>query len=583
MKKIPWYRKIQFQIPAVVFLTFLIPSVMFLFYDQTAAKRAAVLRMQTTLREQQTRTALLMQNTMEEIEDITKKLSEDEAFLQALADYFVMPEDGAARSRLLLLLGQTAWPNSQVEYLYLAAEGSETVLLSDPVKKQIRVEPDDWKLFGNEIVRETGWSPYTDKEEKTIRCQRVITDSRSGHFCILGCVLKTEYLERNTEELRELSNGISRICDYQGKVLYQCGSGELSDSSADEWQLFAAAFDGSENSGQFFTSRHGGRWMTVYTSSLEDGWKYCTAIPKSQIYGSETGLRLLPVLLGAGLCSLLAGSLILYRLVIFPLLYLQKQLEKMERGELEAISSVQSGNEIGRVLHSYNHMIGELKRLIDENYVQQLLRKQAELSSLQSQVDEHFLYNTLNSIYCKAGEEGAPISAAMLLRLSRYFRLSLSKGQEKIALTEIEELIRTYLQIVQMRYGAGFHCQIETFPEMDRYISLKWLYQPIVENAIVHGFEKKTDSHSLEIRFEAEDGILRFIVRDDGVGMSEEQVKQVTEQMRTFEPVRGKGYALRNIAEQINIVYGESYGITIDSRPGEGTTVILAVPLERRP
>ena len=155
-------------------------------------------------------------------------------------------------------------------------------------------------------------------------------------------------------------------------------------------------------------------------------------------------------------------------------------MELMERGQLEPLDFTGGNNEIGLVLKAYDHMIVRLKKLIDEVYVQQLLRKQAELSSLQSKMDEHFLYNTLNTIYCKASEEKAAVSASMILKLSQYFRLSLSDGQEKIPLDEILEMIRAYLQIQQMRYGQTLKCKIETFPGMGNYISLKQLYQPII-------------------------------------------------------------------------------------------------------
>ncbi len=170
--------------------------------------------------------------------------------------------------------------------------------------------------------------------------------------------------------------------------------------------------------------------MTYY-NSLEDGWKYISAIPEHRIYTGMADRKFLYILLVSGLSGVLFGSLVLYFLVSRPLGKLQKKMELMERGQLEPLDFTGGNNEIGLVLKAYDHMIVRLKKLIDEVYVQQLLRKQAELSSLQSKMDEHFLYNTLNTIYCKASEEKAAVSASMILKLSQYFRLSLSDGQEK--------------------------------------------------------------------------------------------------------------------------------------------------------
>lgn len=583
VKKIPWYRRIQFQIPVVVFLTFLIPSLVFIFYDHMVSRRTALQNMQSAVEERLNRTALLMQKMMQEIEGTAKTLSEDEVFLDALSDYLSQPEDRTAQSRLLLMMGQTAWPCSFMESMYLAAYPSPIILSSDPERKRIDADAGGKDILEKGAAWQTGWSSFgREGDEKSIVYWRTLSNPPGENGSVLGCVLKTEYLQQGMAELQNQKESLNLITDYQGNVLYRSSRNASYSDDFDGMELFQNAYSEHENAGSYFSEDQSGRWLVVYYNSLEDGWKYISAIPEQQVYEQETDLRLLAVLLGAGVFSIVFGSMILHWLVIYPLGHLQSQMERMEQGQLEVMEPVRSQNEIGLVLRSYNHMIEQLKRLIDENYVQQLLRKQAELSSLQSQIDEHFLYNTLNTVYCKASEEGAAVSATMILRLSQYFRISLSKGQEKIPLNEILELIQAYLQIQQMRFGQRLVCHLDVLPDMDSYVSLKWLYQPIVENAVIHGFERKLGSHTLDICFRAVDGTLQFIVRDDGIGMSEETRRQVTAQINAFDPVQGKGYALRNMKEQIRIAYGDPYGIQIDSCPGQGTTVILTVPLERR-
>lgn len=582
VKKIPWYRRIQFQIPVVIFLTFLIPSLIFIFYNHMTSRRAALQNTRSAMEERLNRTALLMQNMMQEIENTAKKLSEDEAFQDALSDFLSRPEDQTAQSRLLLMMGQAAWPCSLMENMYLVTEYSPVILSSDPEVKRIHAETWSADILMPPSVWQTGWQSFKkNEEEKTIIYLRTLSDSPEKARCVLGCVLKPEYLYQGMAELQNQKDSLNMIAGYQGNVLY-CSRNASYPDSLDVTGLFQNAYSGHKNAGSYFYEDSGERWMVVYYNSLEDGWKYSSAVPEQQAYEQKTDLLLLPVLLGAGILSIFFGSMTLHRLVIHPLGQLQRQLEKMESGELEVMQPVKSQNEIGLVLQAYNHMIERLKQLIDENYVQQLLRKQAELSSLQSQIDEHFLYNTLNTIYCKASEEGAVVSSAMILRLSQYFRICLSKGQDKIPLSEILELIQAYLQIQQMRFGQRLTCHLDVLPDMENYVSLKWLYQPIVENAIIHGFERKLGNHTLEIAFREAYGALQFTVHDDGIGMTKEILERVTAQMNPFEPVRGKGYALRNIQEQIRIAYGESYGIKIDSCPEQGTTVTVTVPLERR-
>lgn len=586
MKKIPWYQKIQIQIPVIVFLIILIPAVAFGSYDISASRRSQLQNAKESAGERLYETSLLMQDVMQEIENAGKSLTDSGTFLNLVRTYQDTPADPQTQSSLLLSLGQTAWPCSYIEQMYLITEDAPYLLSSNPSMK--RTETDGagqilYQTWLNVMRGQTTWALFQDEAGgvSKIAYWRPVQQSDDSPSSLV-CVLKDEYLKSLMAGLNSREGSLNVIGSYQGRMLY-------GDSAFTDWEgsladhpMCSQAYSRPENSGSYFAEEQGTGWLVTYYNSLEDGWKYISAIPEHRIYTGMADRKFLYILLVSGLSGVLFGSLVLYFLVSRPLGKLQKKMELMERGQLEPLDFTGGNNEIGLVLKAYDHMIVRLKKLIDEVYVQQLLRKQAELSSLQSKMDEHFLYNTLNTIYCKASEEKAAVSASMILKLSQYFRLSLSDGQEKIPLDEILEMIRAYLQIQQMRYGQTLKCKIETFPGMGNYISLKQLYQPIIENAVIHGFEKKPGNHSLYISFCHIDGRLRFAVQDDGIGMSQERCVEVTSEMPAFDPIQGRGYALRNIREQIRIVYGDEYGIKIDSQPGHGTRVVLEVPLERR-
>lgn len=590
MQKIPWYQKIQIQIPMIVFLIILIPAAAFGSYDISTSRQAQLKVAETSAAERLYETSLLMQDVMQELESTGKSLSGNREFLDLLKKYLKSPGEPKLKSGLLLALGQSSWPNSYIENMYLISENPPSILSSDPDEKL----PDPngagrflYQAWLNGMQGQTTWSllPSGENGKTRLACWRTIPGDENTGGASLVSVLKNGYLENIMAGLHGQEGSLNVIGSYQGRLLY-CNAADagsiMQDETLDENPLFKEAYSKTENTGSYFAEADGRRWLVSYYNSLEDGWKYMSAIPEQQIYTGIADRKFICILLVSGMAGVLFGSFILYFLVVRPLGKLQKKMELMEKGQLETLGFSGGKNEIGLVLHAYDHMIIRLKKLIDEVYVQQLLRKQAELSSLQSQMDEHFLYNTLNTIYCKADEEKANVSAAMILKLSQYFRLNLARGQEKIPLNEILEMLRAYLQIQQMRYGQAMECRIETFPDMDSFLSLKQLYQPIVENAIVHGFEKKPGNHSLRISFKKTGSRLRFTVQDDGVGMSDEACREVLSEMAAFDHVRGKGYALRNIREQIRITYGEDYGISMESRPGQGTTVILEVPLERR-
>lgn len=592
MMKIPWYQKIQIQIPMIVFLIILIPAAAFSSYDIRSSRRVQLENRQDSMQQRLYETSLLMQDVMQQIENTGKMFTEDPSFDILLSQYLESPQDSEARSRLLLAMGQSAWPSTYMEQMYLIGENTPFILSSDPEEKLLDIQGTGQALYQTweEQTRgQTTWtflpSDQAETENETnqrIAYWRSVETGSEETSVSLVCVLKEEYLSNIMSGLAGSEGGLNAVSSYQGRLLYSDSPEAWPGDSLAAHPLFEPAYSGTENSGSYFVTVDGVKWLAVHYNSLEDGWKYLSAIPEQQIYSGIADRSFLYVLAASGVFGVLFGSLVLYYLVVNPLRKLQHKMQRMEQGQLETLNYTGSKNEIGQVLRTYDRMIVRLKKLIDEVYVQQLLRKQAELSALQSQMDEHFLYNTLNTIYCKASKEKADTSAAMILKLSQYFRLSLANGQEKIPLNEIMGLIRSYLQIQQLRYGQSLTCRIETFPDMEQYVSLKQLYQPIIENAVIHGFERKLGSHKLEIHFEKAGDRLRFIVRDDGVGMSSEHCREVIAGMNTFEHVQGKGFALRNIREQIRIVYGDTYGITLESELNQGTTVILEVPLERR-
>ena len=171
----------------------------------------------------------------------------------------------------------------------------------------------------------------------------------------------------------------------------------------------------------------------------------------------------------------------------------------MEQGTLAQAPVPVQRDEISLLFHRYNQMIQRLQKLIDEIYVQQLLRKQAELSFLQSQMDEHFLYNTLNTIYSQASHEHADTSARMILTLSRYFRISLSQGSDKLPLDQLADLLRSYLQLQQMRFGRSLVFQIQRFPEMEQLWHSNISFSPlwkIPSSTVLKNAPRSTESRS---------------------------------------------------------------------------------------
>ena len=585
MEKQHWYESIRYRVPAIVGLTILIPTLAFSFFTSRSARENILENAKHSLYTSLYGSSLLMEASMEEVRSFSRNLSQSSEFLNQIIRYLSEPSE-RRQKELSLALGQYVGEMQELDQIYLIFEKSDQILSTDFDQKMLS-KADGFGEKLNQLYQEYFFGRI---DWYSLPIGEAFTDWRMAHIrpvpipeefggCTILCTMKENL---DSAAALDYPGALSAVTDSQGRILTASWRMERFAENLKENSLFENAYTQNENNGSYIGEGEVS-YLVMYYNSVESGWKYVGAIPLSEIlenFSSQAPRILLIVLLGV--LSIFLGSGLLYIGVVKPLNYLMRGMKRMEEGELAPLENIRQKGEIGAVLHSYNRMTEKLRQLIDEVYVQQLLRKQAQLSSLQSQMDEHFLYNTINTIYCEACREKAGKSANMLIVLSQYFRLSLAKGQDKVGLDQIEELIRCYLKIQTMRFGEDLICRIEDFPDMDQYVVLKYLFQPIVENAIIHGFESSRGCHTVEIIFRKEEEFLYFEVKDDGAGMPEATRRLLTEETGTFQPVKGSGYALKNIREQIRITYGEEYPLHIESREGEGTRVYFRIPLERR-
>lgn len=589
MNKVHWYRSIRFRIPAILVLIILIPTIAFWYYFSSVSRDNLIDGVTNSMYTSLYGSSLLLEEVRREVNDFSRSVCTNKDFIRLIESYLQETEDeGRIQREISLMLSQYAGDLRTLDSMYLLFEGRETILSTDPYEKQISTETvfggELYSLYSGYFKNQIEWYslPGKNGEEETSLAYVRPVKIHGEIGCSLVCTLKKSAWEDAVYSITYPDSKLY-VSNYEGRLLLSTESIFSFNENIKTEPVFSDAFPTENDYGTYFFGEGESEQLVMYYSSVESGWKYLASVPLSQVLsdlGRQNSFIIITAILG--FISAALGSILLYGYVVKPVNGLMQRMRGMENGELQPIAQVKPKNEIGVLLQSYNHMIVELKNLIDEVYVQQLLRKQAQLKSLQSQMDEHFLYNTINTIYCEACREKADNSANMLVVLSKYFRLSLAKGQDKVGLDQIAELVRYYLQIQKMRFGPSLRCQIETFPDMDQYVALKYLFQPIVENAIVHGFEKKLGTHLIHIRFQRQEELLYFEVTDDGNGIEEEQLKQIIHDTSTSDKVEGDDYALKNLREQIRITYGEEYRIFIESQKGKGTKVYFTIPLERR-
>ncbi|MGO4537923.1 sensor histidine kinase [Paenibacillus sp. 2TAB19] len=274
-------------------------------------------------------------------------------------------------------------------------------------------------------------------------------------------------------------------------------------------------------------------------------------------------------------------SWVIARVVTNPMKKLMHSMKALQIGDFSQRVSFTGNDEIGRLGYLYNSMVSQIKMLIDDVYASSLKQREAELKALQSQINPHFLYNTLNLINWSAVQKGDNEISEMVVSLSQVFRLSLNSGNEYALLEQEMELVRHYLFLQKKRYTSRFSFEIEMDPIVSKLQMPKLLLQPLVENAIIHGIEPSEGNGIIYVRAYAEQEWAVLEVTDNGPGMPEEQVKRLLGKggiplRNSNTVVSHSGMALSNIKERLALFYEQSV-FDIESREGIGTRVQVRI------
>ncbi|MBD0383184.1 cache domain-containing sensor histidine kinase [Paenibacillus sedimenti] len=259
-----------------------------------------------------------------------------------------------------------------------------------------------------------------------------------------------------------------------------------------------------------------------------------------------------------------------------PIKRLKKSMEMVEKGHFDTYIHVRGADEVEQLSRRFNLMVSRVRELMDQSIHEQEVKRKNELEVLQSQINPHFLYNTLNSVVRMVGSGKNEEVVTTITSLSKFFRISLSKGKNIITVQEEIEHIRNYLIIQKMRYKDKFDYEIQVDEEALPYKTLKLILQPIVENALYHGIEYMVDEGHIRISARIEGERILFQIRDNGVGIPEETLKGILSGQTKSE--KGSGVGLRNVNERIKLYFGPSYGVTVESEPEEGTMVNIWIP-----
>lgn len=323
----------------------------------------------------------------------------------------------------------------------------------------------------------------------------------------------------------------------------------------------------------------GGRYqMTVKTVGYT-GWKLIGMVPADPVGIGMNQIGLFAVFLL--LFSAFLMAFLTFRIsahITDPIYRLEESIKKLENGQ-ENVEIQESGcYEIQHLGHTINSLVSTMRHLMQDIVQQERQKRKSELDVLQSQINPHFLYNTLDSVIWMTESGRYEEAIQMVTSLARLFRISLSKGSEFILLKDELDHARHYMTIQQMRFKNRFVSEITAEPGVEQLYTMKLIVQPLLENAIYHGMSEAEEDGIIRVHAYLHEDEVWIDVEDNGMGMRPEVAAQLLEKKRPSTSGKGSGIGVINVHQRIQLSFGKQYGLSIQSEPDEGTRVRIRIP-----
>ena len=381
-------------------------------------------------------------------------------------------------------------------------------------------------------------------------------------------------LERNQYNIK------INITDADGGLIYDSdlSSGRVNYSEIDEEELLMYQKNPED-------------YLVIEDTTEQLGMKVSTVIPRSKMFLRVSFIQRVTVLLVVGLVLIIVAASILFSKRMVRLLRkLQGSMKQLENRKYELIMDVVGNDEIGSLVKSYNHMVGKIEALIEEVYEAGIRQKNAQFLALRTQINPHFLFNTLESIRIKAILNGDDAVADMVKMLAKIFRTVLDSDKKNYKVREELENIRSYIRLQNIRFDNVITLEEDIDPEICQAKIMSILFQPVVENCFKYGSKECGVPIQITITGRlTEERMMVFTIRDDGLGMSPKKLEEVRASLCTEQEVplrRDTGeeesgshrIGLRNIAERLRLRYGSDGELRIVSSDKNGTVVEIRVP-----
>ena len=367
--------------------------------------------------------------------------------------------------------------------------------------------------------------------------------------------------------------GYVYLMDSNGKIIYHPRQNLIFSDRIQENNEVAKGYDDGAHRETF----EGEDRMVAVKTVGYTGWKIVSVMPMEKFLGdfSRTRTMAVMIIIVAILVMIFANQFVAIR-VAKPLRSLEDSLTGIGIDKEPQIY-IGGPPEIQHLGETIRSMVKQLRQLTDDIVKEQEEKRKSELDALQSQINPHFLYNTLDSIMWMIEAEKYEDAISMVQALSRLFRISLSKGKNIITIGEELQHAKNYLDIQKYRYKNKFTSYFEIEEGIEKYKTIKLIIQPLIENAIYYGMEYMDGDGEIYVRAYTKDSDLFIEVEDNGLGMQKEQVENILTDGTRIRS-KGSGIGIRNVHQRIQLYFGTEYGLEILSEPDEGTTVRIHLP-----
>ncbi|MDO5573694.1 MAG: sensor histidine kinase [bacterium] len=462
------------------------------------------------------------------------------------------------------------------------------VMAAAPVatrKKGIDIKTQDWFIQANEKIENLHFStPHVQNlfDSSNYRYFWVVSLSRSVELTNIGRIRRGVLLvdmnfsgiEQLLSKANEKGYGYIYLMDRNGEIIYHPQQQAIYSNLIQENNQTAAAYE----DGNYTETFEGKERVVIVKTVGYTGWKLVSVTPVQEFTVNLNQIRFFTVMIATiSIMLILFGNAFISSKVTDPLRKLEKSIKYLEEGNLDTDIYIGGTHEIRHLGKTITSMVRQMRKLMDDMVAEQQEKRKSALDALQSQINPHFLYNTLDSVVWMIESERYQEAISMVTALAKLFRISLSKGKNIISIRDEISHAKYYLDIQKVRYKNKFNVRIEVDPAIEDYCTIKLIVQPLLENAIYYGVEHMDGDGEIILRGYEKEDYIYIEVTDNGMGIPKENIEYLlTDDTRVRK--HGSGIGLRNIDQRIKLYFKGDYGLTIESELDEGTTVRICLP-----